>query len=57
MIKKFFILIAAIIFGGAALAQPRFSSQGHKSKVVAILPIMKSILKPVNSNLVLMTSG
>ena len=42
MIKKFFILIAAIIFGGAALAQPRFSSQGHKSKVVAIVPELNS---------------
>lgn len=40
--KKALILLTAILFGGAVFAQPRFSSQGHKGKVVAILPDLNS---------------
>ena len=38
MMKKLFVLLTAILLGGTAFAQPRFSSQGHKAKVVAIIP-------------------
>ncbi len=33
--RKFFVLTAAVLMAAAAYAQPRFSSQGHKGKVVA----------------------
>lgn len=36
--KKILILLTAFFLGGAAIAQPRFSSQGHKAKVIAIIP-------------------
>ena len=38
MMKKILTLFTAILLGSAAIAQPRFSSQGHKAKVLAIIP-------------------
>ena len=35
--KKLFTLLTAILLGGASFAQPRFSSQGHKAKVVVAM--------------------
>lgn len=40
--KKLFTLLTAILLGGASFAQPRFSSQGHKAKVVAAIPEINS---------------
>ena len=36
--KKLLILLTSILIASASFAQPRFSSQGHKAKVVAIVP-------------------
>ena len=40
--KKIFVLLAAMLLGAASYAQPRFSSQGHKGKIVAVFPEINS---------------